>query len=181
MKRQRKSFSVRKMVLFAMFGALMFVSKLIMEAIPNVHLLGMFTMALTIVYRWEALIPIYLYVMINGVYAGFSTWWIPYLYLWALLWAVTMLLPRAMKPRTAKTVYPLTCGLFGLSFGTLYAPAYALMFGLDLRQMVVWILGGLFSFDILQAVGNGVAGLLVYPLSQLLLKLESRAARNGHF
>ena len=41
--------SVREMAVFAMFGVTMYASKVLMEAIPNVHLLGMFTMLLTVV------------------------------------------------------------------------------------------------------------------------------------
>ena len=67
------------MCIFAMLGALMFVSKLIMEVLPNVHLLGMFTMVCAVAYRWRGLIPIYVYVLLNGIYSGFSLWWIPYL------------------------------------------------------------------------------------------------------
>ncbi len=84
------------MTVFAMLGALMFVSKLVMEWAPNIHFLGMLTMTYTIVYRWKALIPIYVYVFLNGAYAGFNIWWVPYLYLWTVLWGVTMLLPRRM-------------------------------------------------------------------------------------
>ena len=43
------------MVLFAMFAALMFCSKIIMEALPNIHLLGMLTMLMTVVFRKKAL------------------------------------------------------------------------------------------------------------------------------
>ena len=54
-----------------------------MELLPNIHLLGMLTMVYTIVFRIKALIPIYVYVFLNGIFAGFSPWWIPYLYIWA--------------------------------------------------------------------------------------------------
>ena len=70
------------MAVYAMFGVLMLTSKILMEAVPNVHLLGMFTMLLTVVYRRRALYPIYVYVLLNGVYAGFASWWLPYLYIW---------------------------------------------------------------------------------------------------
>ena len=50
------------MVIFAMLGTLMFCSKIILEVLPNIHLLGMLTMVYTIVYRRKALIPIYIYV-----------------------------------------------------------------------------------------------------------------------
>ena len=75
----------------------MYASKMIMEVAPNVHLLGVFTIAFTVVYRKKALYPIYIYVLLNGTFCGFATWWIPYLYLWAVLWGATMLLPKRFK------------------------------------------------------------------------------------
>lgn len=159
------------MAVFAMFGVTMYASKVLMEAIPNVHLLGMFTMLLTVVYRARALYPIYTYVLLNGLMAGFSPWWLPYLYIWAVLWGVTMLLPRSMPGKVAAVAYPLVCALHGLAFGTLYAPAQALMFGLDFNGMVAWILAGL-PFDLVHAAGNLCAGLLILPFSKLLRRLN---------
>lgn len=159
------------MILFAMFGALMFCSKLIMEFLPNLHLLGMFTMLLTVVYRSRALIPIYIYVILNGLYSGFNLWWIPYTYIWAVLWGAAMLLPRKMSDKTASVVYPIVCCLHGLFFGVLYAPCQALMFGMDFKQMLVWIGAG-FYFDLIHGISNFAMGLLILPLSKLLLKLE---------
>ena len=158
------------MVVFAMLGTLMFCSKVIMEVLPNIHLLGMFTMVFTIVFRKKALIPIYIYVVINGLYAGFATWWVPYLYVWTILWGITMLLPENMPAKVSYIVYPVICGLHGLAFGTLYAPAQALMFGLGMKQMWAWIIAGL-PWDVLQCAGNFCAGLLIVPLSDLLKKL----------
>ncbi len=157
--------------MFAMLGTLMFVSKLLMEALPNIHLLGMLTMAYTLVYRRKALIPVYLYVMMNGLYGGFNLWWFPYLYVWTILWAITMLLPKTMPKTVACVVYPLICGVHGFAFGALYAPAQALMFGFDFNQTVAWIVAGL-PFDVMHGVGNIVAGLLIVPLSELLRKLN---------
>ena len=158
------------MIVFAMLGTVMFCSKIIMEVLPNIHLLGMFTMTYTVVFRKKALIPIYIYVMLNGVYAGFNAWWVPYLYIWTILWGITMLLPKNM-PRIAKCiVYPIVCCLHGFAFGILYAPAQALMFGMNFEQMLAWIVAG-GVFDVLHGVGNIFAGLLVVPLSELLVRL----------
>ena len=49
--------SVREIAVFGMLGALMYASKVLMEALPNVHLLGVFVVALTVVYRKKALYP----------------------------------------------------------------------------------------------------------------------------
>lgn len=161
------------MVVFAMLGTLMFCSKIIMEVLPNIHLLGMLTMVYTVAFRKKALLPIYLYVVLNGLYAGFSLWWVPYTYIWTILWAVTMLLPKKMPRKIAVIVYPVVCGLHGFAFGTLYAPAQALMFGLDFKQMLAWIAAGL-PWDAIHGAGNLAAGLLILPFSELLRKLMTK-------
>lgn len=176
-KRAKLSRRIVEMVVFAMLGSLMFCSKIIMEAIPNIHLLGMFIMVSTVVFRWKALIPLYIYVFLNGLYAGFPMWWVPYLYVWTVLWALTMLLPRRM-PRVVKAiVYPIVCCLHGALFGVLYAPGQALLFGLDFNGMIAWTVAGI-PFDVLHSVGDLVAGLLVLPMSELLQKLMIRGYRN---
>ena len=161
-----------------MLGSLMFCSKVIMEVLPNIHLLGMLTMVFTLVFRANALKPIYVYVFLNGLYAGFSFWWMPYLYIWTILWGVTMLLPQKMPKKLKYVIYPLICGIHGFAFGALYAPAQALMFGLDFQQMLLWIAAGL-PFDLLHGVGNLAAGLLIIPLSELLNKMIDRQYRSN--
>ena len=51
--------STRELAIFGMLGSLMYASKIIMEAAPNIHLLGVFTIAFTVVYRKKALYPLY--------------------------------------------------------------------------------------------------------------------------
>lgn len=75
----------------------MFCSKVAMQSLPNIHLIGMFVMTYTLVFRKKALIPIYIYVMLEGVFYGFTTWWLPYLYVWTILWAVTMLVSKLLS------------------------------------------------------------------------------------
>ena len=152
----------------------MFCSKLIMEFLPNVHLLGMFTILLTVVYRWRALIPIYIYVLLNGLYSGFSLWWFPYLYIWTVLWGIAMLLPKKIPDKFAAVIYPAVCALHGFAYGALYAPAQAVMFKLSFEQTLVWIAAGI-PFDLIHGVSNFVAGLLILPLSKLLFKLEYKS------
>ena len=162
---------IRQIVIFAMLGALMFASKVIMEVLPNIHLVGMLTVLYTVVYRAKAIIPIYIYVFLNGLYAGFATWWVPYLYVWTVLWGMAMLIPRNIKPKVACVVYPVVCSLHGFAFGIIYSPGQALLFGYDLKMTLGWIAMG-FGFDIIMGVSNLCAGLLIFPLSRILIKLE---------
>lgn len=159
------------MAVFAMLGALMYASKMIMEVAPNVHLLGVFTIAFTVVYRKKALYPIYTYVLLNGIFCGFATWWIPYLYLWAVLWGATMLLPKRIPEKLRPLVYMLLCATHGFLFGTLYAPAQALLYGLSFQKMVAWIISGL-PWDFVHGVSNFFCGILIVPIVKILTFLE---------
>ena len=165
--------TVRETAVFAMLGAVMYASKLIMELAPNVHQLGVFTIAFTVVYRKKALYPIYTYVILNGIFSGFATWWIPYLYIWTILWGVTMLLPINMPKKIRPIVYMVVCALHGFLFGTLYAPAQALLFGLSFKGMIAWIIAGL-PWDFVHGVSNFFCGILIVPIISVLRRLENR-------
>lgn len=163
--------TIRETAIFGMLGALMYVSKLIMEIAPNVHLLGVFTIAFTVVYRKKALYPIYTYVILNGIFSGFATWWIPYLYVWTVLWAVTMILPEQLPKKVRPFVYMVVNACHGFLFGVLYAPAQALLYGLSLKGMLAWIAAGL-PWDFIHGVSNFICGLLIVPLVHVLRRLE---------
>jgi energy-coupling factor transport system substrate-specific component len=171
--RRGAAMNIREMAIFAMLGTIMFCSKIIMEVLPNIHLLGMFTMTYTVVFRKKALLPIYIYVFLNGLYAGFDVWWLPYLYIWTILWGITMLLPKRMPIKLKIVVYPILCGIHGFAFGTLYAPAQAVMFGFTLEQTLAWIIAGL-PWDIIHGIGNLFAGMLIVPLSDLIARLAKK-------
>ena len=171
---QRKSVILLfELVLSVMFGALMFVSKIVMEFLPNIHLLGMFIMVFTLVFRYKALVSIYIYVLLVGVYMGFSPWWLYNLYTWAILWGVAMLLPRRMPRWLCLVVYPAVCSLHGFAYGVLCAPVQALLFDLTWEGTVAWIVSGI-PFDILHGVGNLLTGLLIVPFVELLTRLRKR-------
>ena len=161
------------MCIFSMLGALMYCSKIIMEAFPNIHLLGMLTIVFTVVFRKKALVPIYIYVFQNGLHAGFNVWWVPYLYIWTILWGVTMLLPKNMPKKASCVVYPVVCSLHGFLFGILYAPAEALFFNLTFNETLIWIANGAL-FDAIHGVSNFFVGLLIVPFSELLIRLSKQ-------
>lgn len=157
-----------------MMGALMFVTKKMMEFLPNIHLLGMFCVTLTAVFRVKALIPIYLYVFLDGLISGFSLWWIPYLYIWTVLWAMTMATPKNMKPGAMIIVYPLLAAFHGIIFGALYAPFQAILYDFSFDQTIKWIIAGLY-FDVTHAIGNFFAGMLIVPSIKILKSLLKSA------
>lgn len=166
-----KRLTVKEMIVFSLLGAIMFISKQLLEFLPNIHMLGMLTMVYTLVYRKKALIPIYVFVLLEGVLAGFAMWWIPYLYLWTVLWGITMLLPKNMPDKVAVPVYAAVCALHGLIYGTLYAPFQALWMGFTFKSTIAWIIAGL-PWDGVHALGNLAFGTMIVPFTKLFRKLE---------
>lgn len=169
--------SAREIAIFGMIGGIMYAQKLMLAALPNIHLTAVLITALTIHYRKKALYPIYVYVFLEGLFGGFSAWWIPYLYVWTVLWAVVMALPGDLKTKKyGPLAYMAVCGLHGLLFGALFAPAQALLFGMSFKAMLAWIAAGL-SFDVIHGVSNFILGSLVIPLAGLFEKLEKASFR----
>jgi len=155
-----------------MLGTIILASQIVMYGLPGVQLVMFFIATFTLTYRWRALIPVYVYVLLYLMYYGFFPWNLPYLYIWLPLWGLFMLAGKIKLPKKALVpIYMVLCGLYGLAFGALYAPFWALIAGLNFRQTVAWIIAGL-PTDIVYAVSNFTAGVLIIPLSELLKKLD---------
>lgn len=163
---------VRALVRDALLAAILIVSKEMLAFLPNVELVSMLIAAYTVAYGLRALVPVYIFVAVEAVvYPYFSTV-VMYTYVWAiLLLAVRFLLGRRVRSPLA---YAVVCGLFGLLFGALCAPAQAIMFSLDLHGMLAWIAAG-FPFDITHGIANTATAFLVPPLARLLLRLEEQS------
>ena len=176
---EKRGPDLRHLVIFAMLGTVQFLAKQVLETVPNVELVSTLTMVYTLVYRRRGLIPVFVFIFLEGLLWGFSLWWIPYLYLWPVLWGVTMLLPRRLPAWAQVPVYAGVCGLFGLAYGTLYAPFQLFAFlGGDLDKMLAWIAAGL-PWDVNHALGNLALGTLIVPLTTLLRRLEAQTEKGG--
>ena len=169
--------TIKEIAVFGMLGAAMYASKMIMELLPNVHLLGVFTIAFTVVYGKKALYPIYTYVFLNGILCGFAAWWIPYLYIWTVLWGVVMLLPKKMPKKVRPIVYMTVCAAHGFLFGVLYAPAQALLYGFSFEKTVAWVIAGL-PFDCIHGISNFFCGILIVPIV-MVLELAERSSEKS--
>lgn len=168
--RDKRALTTKELCIFALLGAIMYCSKALLEFLPNIHLVGVLIVAYTLVYRFKALIPMYVFIFLCGLFGGFTAWWIPYLYVWLPLWGITMILPQKTGKFTF-FLYSSVCALHGLLFGALYAPAQAVMFGLDFNGMIAWIIAGI-PFDLIHAGGNFVAGFLIVPIATILKKIN---------
>ncbi len=159
--------NIKEIAVFGMLGSLMYATDLLMEAFPNIHLVGVFIVATTVVYRVKALFPLYVYVFLNGIFSGFNLWWIPYLYVWTVLWGAVMLLPQNIPEKLKPIIYMCVCAAHGFLFGVIYAPSQALLFGLDFKGMLTWIAAGI-PFDIIHGISNFVCGILIVPIIKVI-------------
>ncbi len=170
-----KRFTLFDLVLLTMYGTLMFVFDLAFEMLPNIHGVALIICVVTLIYRWRALISIGLYVALNAIFAMATTinalWWVPYIYIFPLLWLTVMLIPQGLSLKIKIILCTVFAGLNGLFFGTLYAPFQAIMFGLDFNGMLAWIVAGL-PFDLIHMCANIAMSSLIYPLYRVITKLE---------
>ena len=163
---------VRDLAIYSVLSAIMLVSRISLQMVPFIQLLGLIIASVTLAYRVRALIPLYVYVMLDGIFSGFSLWWMPYIYIWLPLWFSFMLAGKLNLPKKVKVpLYMVLSGLHGMFFGIMYAPAQALMFGLTFEGTITWVVAGLW-FDFMHAMGNFAAGVLIIPLSELLTRLD---------
>ena len=167
------------LVIFSMLAAIMFTLKVVLAGIPNIEPVSLLIIVYTAVYRFRALIPIYIYVILEGLLFGFSVYWVGYLYVWAILWGVIMLIPRRVFDASGRRAVilgaclALISGAFGLAFGTLFAPSQIAIYGLSFDAMLAWIAAGL-PYDLLHACGNFAFAAAALPLIRLIKKLESQ-------
>lgn len=166
-QKDKSKLTVQETAVFAMLGALMYGSKVLMDVLPNVHLIGTFIVAETIVYRRKALYPLYVFVLLAGLFNGFGLWWLPYLYIWTILWGMAMLIPQKWTGKKLAVVCAIVCSLHGFLYGTFYAPAQALLFHLDFKGMLAWIVAGL-PYDAIHGVSNLVCGMLIVPMAKVM-------------
>jgi len=165
--------SVKEIAIFAVISAIMYISKLLMQGLPNIHLLGVIIVSTTIIFSKKAVYPIYGYVFLEGIFGGFSAWWIPYLYIWTLLYFVILLEMKIFRKTSFKIqiiIFSITCAIHGLLFGILYTPIWALITGMNAKTTLAWIASG-FIFDVYHGIGNLILCLLlIYPITQGMKK-----------
>ncbi len=158
-----------------MYAALLISFKELMGALPNIEPVTVMLIALTCVYGIKALLSAYVFSVVQIVLHGFHVWNFMYLYVWALLVLLTLLvlpLHRLMGRLCRRSalfqtiLWVVFAALFGISFGTLCAIPY--FFVLGPAGALSWIISGL-SFDITHCIGNGIITAFVfYPLYKTL-------------
>ena len=166
--RKKTKLTLAQIALFGMLGALTFGAKVAMSGLPNIEPVSLMVMLFAVVFGWKALYPIYLYVLMEVLLYGINLWNINYLYVWLILALAAMAMRKLKNP----IWWALLSGIFGMAFGFLCSPVYAVIGGWNYAFR--WWMTGV-AFDVPHAIGNFVIALALFvPLRKLLTRLYAK-------
>lgn len=181
---KQQPLTLKELAFFGVYAALLIVLKEFMGLLPNIEPVSLMLIACTCVYGIKALLPTYIFSVVQIVLHGIHIWNLMYLYVWAVLvFLVLALLPlhrlidalagrKAIALQTA--MWTVVAALYGISFGTICSVPY--FFTLGPAGAVSWIISG-FSFDILHCIGNAIMTAVgFYPLYKTLMLAKSKLA-----
>ena len=151
--------------MYALLGAITFVTKMALAPLPNIEPVSLMIMLYAVILGKRCFFPVLVYIGLEWLVWGFGLWTANYLYIWPLLAGIAYLF-RGME---APLGWAVLSGAFGLCFGALCAPVYAIAGGW--AYGLSWWVAGI-PFDLLHCAGNFAIALVLFnPLRRLLKKL----------
>ena len=166
-----KKLTIREITLFAVLGAMTFALQVAMAPLPNIEPVSLLVMVFAVVFGWKCLYPVYVFVVMEILFYGISTWNVYYLYVWTVLALVAILMRKTTHP----LAWALLSGVYGLFFGALCGIVDIFIGGFAYAASK-WVSG--IPFDLLHCGGNfGIALIMFKPLRHLLEKLYRRTNR----
>ncbi|MBR6564932.1 MAG: hypothetical protein IKK71_05805 [Clostridia bacterium] len=146
----------------------MYVSQVIMASLTNIELVSFLIVLTTKKFGLKSLWSVYIFVILEALTYGFEIWVICYLYVWAILVFIILL----VRKLDSVMLYTLISSIYGFLFGTLCSVPYFITGGIG--GGISWIIGGIVSgFDIYHGVGNFVLMFLLYkPISKVFEKIK---------
>ena len=159
------------MALFGVLGALTFALQVAMAPLPNIEPVSLLVMIFAAVFGWKCLYPVYVFVVMEILFYGISTWNIYYLYVWSVLALGAIMLRRSKNP----LAWAMLSGVFGLAFGALCGIVDIFIGGFAYAASK-WVSG--IPFDLLHCGGNFAIALIMFnPLRTVMEKLWCRMNR----
>ena len=159
---KKPAYSAREIAVLGLLSALLYGAKLAMAPLPNIEPVSLLVVVYTAVLGRKALLPIYVYVMLEIVTWGFGYWSACYLYVWLVLAVGAWLLRRMESPWG----WAALSGCFGLCFGALCSLTYWIAGGWAFA--LSWWLSGI-PFDLLHGAGNFALALALFKPCQTIL------------
>ena len=154
--------------MFGMLAALTFALQVVMGPLPNIEPVSLLVILFAVTFGWKALYPVYIFVVMEILFYGFSVWNVYYLYVWTILAVAAILMRKQQSP----LVWALLSGVFGLVFGALCGVVDIFIGGFGYAA-AKWVSG--IPFDLLHCGGNFVIALVMFdPLRKLLDNLYAK-------
>lgn len=147
--------TVKELVLIALLSALLVVFQVGLSFLPNIEVVSLLIILYTLFFKKKTLYIIYIFALLQGLIYGFGIWWIMYLYVWTILWGITMFFKKEKSP----VIWAFISGFFGLFFGTLCSVPYFITGGVHMG--LSWIIAGL-QMDIIHGIGNFLVTLVLF-------------------
>lgn len=162
---RKPAFSAREIAVLGLLSALLYGAKMVMAPLPNIEPVSLLVIVYVAVLGRKALIPVYVYVMLEIVTWGFGYWSACYLYVWAVL-ALAAWLLRGMESPWG---WAALSGAFGLCFGALCSLTYWAAGGWAFA--LSWWMSGI-PFDLFHGAGNFALALALFrPCKTVLSRL----------
>ena len=163
---KRSGFSTRELVLYGLLGGLMTASQVAMAALPNIHIVGVLVLLCAQIFGLRALYPVYIFVTLEILIFGMGLWAINYLYVWAILVLIGVVLKKIHAGRLGWAV---AAGVFGMLFGALCAIPHFFIGGWSMA-FAYWISG--IPYDLIHGVANlALTLILLPPLSKVARRM----------
>ena len=165
MDKRKAKLTIQQMVLFGVLGALTFALQVVMGPLPNIEPVSLLIMLFAVTFGWKGLYPVYVFVVMEILFYGFSVWNVYYLYVWTILAVAAILMRKQQSP----LVWALLSGVFGLVFGALCGIVDIFIGGFGYAA-AKWVSG--IPFDLLHCGGNFAIALLMFkPLRTVMERL----------
>lgn len=160
--------SVKDIAYMGISLAILEVSKLALDLLPNIEVVTLLFIVYTIFYGRKTILVAIGFTAIECFLKGISVWSLMYLYIWPLLIIMVII---ACKYKVGYVFYCILSGFFGLFFGMFCSIPYLFIGGWNMA--VTWWIAGI-PYDIIHCVSNFVLCLLLFkPLCAVMRKVTA--------
>ncbi len=159
----------KRLIRIAFLGMILYVGQVALSVVPNIEVVSLFILIMTLVFKKDTLYAIFIFVMLEGLHYGFGLWWWSYLYVWPTLYFIVRGCSHILD-HNDRLGWSVILGIYGLIFGALFAIVYI---PVSFEYAMSYFIAGIF-FDIVHAIGNCVLCYLLFSPLKKTLELVNR-------
>ncbi len=167
-ERKNLRLPVIRLVRCAVMGGLMLAVKAALGFIPNFEMVTLLVILFAYTFGRDVFYAVAVFNVCEGIYWGFGTWWVSYLYIWNIIAALTLVLKKHIG--CDRVLWSVFSAMSGLSFGFLCALVYI---PVSVNTALGYWTAGL-VWDIWHGICNFILMLVLFrPLSNALEKIKN--------